>query len=184
MKEQSRDLMKAIKWIFLAILIGLVAAGSLIAWASPPEAADEESTTSPQTTGSYLKGEGAAAASVARGPNSQAISGMRLIGTAVVDGATSIAFLQLISGTRFVREGEEIVDGIRLVRVWRNRIGVERGGRHQEIRSDSNEGIGNHAPPYPNSGEIAPDDVDRLRETQGRMGRSLFYSHYRKLQNQ
>jgi hypothetical protein len=109
-------------------------------------------------------------------------AGMRLIGTAVVDGAPSIAFVQLISGTRFVREGEEILDGVRLVKVLRNRIDVERGGRHQEIRSDSNAaGIG--VPAGPDMVATAGADVDRLWETQGRTGRSLFYSHYRRSQN-
>jgi len=177
--------MKTTKWIFSTILIGLVAAGGLIAWASPPDAADEVDIASPEPVGSGAKWGAAPVAvpaPIPRGPTPQIKFDARLIGTAVVEGAPSIAFLQLTNGTRFVREGEEIVAGVRLVKVWRNRIDVERAGVHQEIRPGSTE-----EPRYQaqsDSIRVAPPaDVDRLWETQGRTGRSLFYSHYRKPQN-
>jgi hypothetical protein len=177
------SLRKTLKLVFIASLIGLVAEGALIGWASPPEAADEVDVASPEPADS---GSGGGAAPVAmpapvpRGPNPQIGLETRLIGTAVVEGGPSIAFLQLATGTRFVREGDEIVAGIRLVKVWRNRIDVERGGSHQEIRPGPSEGLPYQARPGSISTEAAPADVDRLWETRGRTGRSLFYSHYRK----
>lgn len=175
--------MKTMKWVFPTILIGLVAAGGLAAWASPPDAADEADIGPPEPAG-YGTKWGAAPVAVPvpapRGSNPQIRFDARLIGTAVVDGGPSIAFLQLTTGTRFVREGDEIVAGVRLVKVWRNRIDVERAGVHQEIRPGSTEEHQYQAQSVPVRGEAAPADVDRLWETQGRTGRSLFYSHYRK----
>jgi hypothetical protein len=119
-----------------------------------------------------------------RGANPQITFNAQLIGTAVVAGGPSIAFLQLATGTRFVREGDEIIAGVRLVKVWRNRIDIEAAGVHQELRPGSNEGPPDQVSPVPMRAEAAPGDVDRLWETQGRTGRSLFYSHYRRPQNQ
>jgi hypothetical protein len=181
------SLQKTPKLFLIASLIGLFAAGGLIAWASPPEAADEVDIASPEPTGSGGK-RGAAPAAVPaptpRGSNPQVNFDVRLIGTAVVEGGPSIAFLQLTTGTRFVREGDEIVAGMRLVKVWRNRIDVERAGVHQEIRPGSIEEPRYEARSDSIRTEAARGDVDRLWETQGRTGRSLFYSHYRKPQNQ
>jgi len=179
--------MKTVKWVLMTVLIGLVAAGGPTAWASPPDAADEGDTASSELAGYGAKWGAAPLAAPAptpRGPNPPIRFDARLIGTAVVDGGPSIAFLQLSTGTRFVREGDDIVPGVRLVKVWRNRIDVERTGVHQEIRPGSTEGPQYQAQSGPIRGESAPADVDRLWETQGRTGRSLFYSHYRKPQNQ
>jgi len=165
------SLQKSPQLFLLASLIGLVAAGGLIAWASALHAADEAGTAFPEP------------ASLPRGPNPQANFDARLIGTAVVEGGPSIAFFQLASGTRFVREGDEIVAGVRLVKVWRNRIDVERAGVHQEIRPGPVEEPRYEARSDSIRTEAVRGDVDRLWETQGRTGRSLFYSHYRKPQN-
>ena len=181
------SLQKTPKLFFIAALIGLVAAGGLIAWASPPEAADEVDMASPEYAGSDSRGDTASVsvpAPLPRGPKPQVNFDARLIGTAVFEGGPSIAFLQLATGTRFVREGDEIVTGVRLVKVWRNRIDVERAGVHQEIRPGSNEGPPDQVLPGPMRAEAVHGDVDRLWETLGRSGRSLFYSHYRQPQNQ
>jgi len=181
------SLQKTPKLFFIAALIGLVAAGGLIAWASPPEAADEVDMAPPEPAGSDARGEAGSVtvpASLPRGSNPQIDFDARLIGTAVVEGGSSIAFLQLVTGTRFVREGDEIVAGMRLVKVWRNRIDVERAGVHQEIRPGSTEEPRYQAYSGPMRAEAARGDVDRLWETHGRTGRSLFYSHYRQPQNQ
>ena len=173
------SLQNTLKLFLIALLIGLVAAGGLTAWASPPEAADEADEASAGTAGFN---PGSVAASVAVPASSPRTPGPRididalLIGTAVVEGGPSYALLQLTTGTRFVREGDEIVAGMRLVKVWRNRIDVDRAGVRQDIRQASNQ------EPL-QGGETVPADVDRLWETQGRMGRSLFYSHYRRSQN-
>ena len=177
------SLQKTPKLFFIAALIGLVAAGGLIAWASPPEAADEVDLASPENAGPDSRGDTASVtvpAPLPRGPNPQVNFDARLIGTAVLEGGPSIAFLQLATGARSVREGDEIVAGIRLVKVWRNRIDVERAGVHQEIRPGSTEGPQDQVPISPMRAEAVHGDVDRLWETLGRSGRSLFYSHYRK----
>jgi hypothetical protein len=168
---------------FIAALIGLVAAGGLIAWASPPEAADEVDMASPENAGPDSRGDTASVsvpAPLPRGPNPQVNFDARLIGTAVVEGGPSIAFLQLATGARSVREGDEIVAGVRLVKVWRNRIDVERAGVHQEIRPGPGEVPADRVGPISMPTLANQGDVDRLRETYGRIGRSLFYSHYRR----
>jgi hypothetical protein len=172
---------KALKRIAPAILAGLVAAGTSAVWASPTDdAADEADTASLEPAGLGTGGSASSStgsAPISRGPSAQVDFGAQLIGTAVVEGGPSIAFLQLATGTRFVREGDEIVAGVRLVKVWRNRIDVERAGTHLDIRPTSN-------PEPPSAGRMAASgDVDRLWETQGRTGRSLFYSHYRQSPN-
>jgi hypothetical protein len=161
------------------LLIGSFAAGSPMTWASPPAAANEGDPASPERAVSgYERGAAAAAApaAAALGPVPQINFDARLVGTAVVEGGLSVALLQLAGGTRIVREGDEIVAGMRLVKVWRNRIDVERAGIRQDIRQTSNGG------PLID-GQAAPADVDHLWQSQGRMGRSLFYSHYRRAQN-
>ena len=173
------SLQKTLKLFLIASLIGLFAAEGLIAWASPPDATDEVDKASAETAGSNPGGAAASVtvpASIPRTPGPRIDIDALLIGTAVVEGGPSYALLQLTTGTRFVREGDEIVAGMRLVKVWRNRIDVERAGVRQDIRQASNQ------EPL-QGGETVPADVDRLWETQGRMGRSLFYSHYRRSQN-
>jgi hypothetical protein len=178
---------KTMKWIFAAILIGLVSAGGLMVWASPPDATGEVGIA-PAGPAGHGPGRGAAPvavpAPVPRPPDQQIDIGAKLIGTAVLERGPSIAVLQLATGTRYVREGDEIVSGLRLVKVSRDRIKVERAGVHQEIRQGSNAEPQYQAHSGPMRGEPAQGDVDRLWETQGRTGRSLFYSHYRKPQNQ
>ena len=90
-----------------------------------------------------------------------------------------MAILQLPTETRFVREGDEIVPGLRLVKVWRNRIDVERAGVVQDMRArQGSPGPGPvAAEPAVVQAGIAPE---RLWETHGRVGRSMFYSHYRR----
>jgi len=123
---------KTMKWIVMAILVALSAAGSLVAWASPPEETDEVD-------------EGVAAsvsvpASTPRTRDPRIAIDAELIGTAVVEGGTSFAVFQLAGKTRMVREGDEIASGLRLVQVRMNRIDVERNGIHEEIRLGSSEG--------------------------------------------
>jgi hypothetical protein len=178
--------MKSTMWILATLLVGIVAAGSPTAWASPSEEADDPGAASRAPGGPYIMAQSPSAAGsapMARPPGPPVSFDGRLLGTAVVEGGPSIAFLQLSTGTRFVREGDEIVAGVRLVKVWRSRIEVERGGVRQEIKPRSSELTAHEAPPGALSPRAAPADVDRLWETQGRTGRSLFYSHYRKPQN-
>jgi hypothetical protein len=155
-----------------------------MAWASPPDATHEAGIA----PAGHGPGRGAAPvavpAPVPRPPDQQIDIGAKLIGTAVLERGPSIAVLQLATGTRYVREGDEIVSGLRLVKVRRDRIEVERAGAHQEIRQGSNAEPQYQAHSGPMRGEAVQGDVDRLWETQGRTGRSLFYSHYRKPQNQ
>jgi len=129
---------KAMKCIVLAILIALVAAGGLMAWASPPEETDEVDEAAAAST--------ALPASTPRTRDPRIAMDAELIGTAVVEGGTSFAVFQSASGTRFVREGDEIASGVRLVQVRRNRIDVERDGVHEEIRLGSSEGIRQQIP--------------------------------------
>jgi len=142
-----------------------------MAWASPPDATDEVDIASAAPAG-YGPGRGAAfvavPAPVPRPPDQQIDIGAKLIGTAVLARGSSIAVLQLANGTRYVREGDEIVSGLRLVKVRRDRIEVERGGVHQEIRQGSNEGPSYQA--RPGSGSTREEYLQG-----GRPGRSLYY---------
>jgi hypothetical protein len=173
-----------VQWMLVVLLIGLAAGGALTAWASAqddPDDADVESAA-PAPAPGPVPGRGAAAAAPAPVPwqrNPLAEMDVRLIGTAVIDGGASMAILQLPTETRSVREGDEIVPGMRLVRVWRNRIDVERAGVVQDMRARQGSG--------PVAGEAAVVQAsiapERLRETYGRVGRSMYYSHYRQAQN-
>jgi hypothetical protein len=107
-------------------------------------------------------------APIPREPDPRNDINAKLIGTAVLERGPSIAVLQLTTGTRYVREGDEIVSGVRLVKVWRNRIDVERAGVHQEIRQGSNEGPSYQA--RPGSGSTREGSIQG-----GRLGRSLYY---------
>ncbi len=129
------------KWIVLAILIAFVAAGGLIAWAAPPEDENDSQETAAKPTEVNPVGTVAPVPVPTRGPIPRIAVDAELIGTAVVEGGSSVAVFQLAAGTRVVREGDEITNGVRLAQVRRNRIDVERGGIHQEIRIGSSVGI-------------------------------------------
>jgi len=165
---------KTIEWIVPAILIGLVAAGGLVAWASPPDATGEVGIASDAPAG-HGPGRGAAfvavPAPVPRMPDQQIDIGAKLIGTAVVGRGPSIAVLQLTTGSRYVREGDEIVAGIRLVKVWRDRIDVERNGVHEEIRIGSNQGVGQQVLSGSNPAGSGSEARARLREDLRARGR-------------
>ena len=173
-----------VQWMFVALLIGLAAGGALTASAAAPDDSDDADVESaaPAPAPDPVPGRGAAAAAPAPVPwqrNPLAELDVRLIGTAVVDGGASMAILQLPAGTRFVREGDEITPGMRLVKVWRNRIDVERAGVLQDMRARQSSG------PVSRRGEAIQANVapERLRESYGRVGRSMYYSHYRQAQN-
>jgi hypothetical protein len=190
-----------VQWMFVALLIGLAPGGTLTASAAAPDDSDDADVESaaPAPGPDPVLGSSAAAAAPAPAPwqrNPLAGLDVRLIGTAVVDGGASMAILQLPTETRFVREGDEIVPGMRLAKVWRNRIDVERAGVVQDMRARQSSGppaggeaiqadvaserigesrVGNAIP-----ANVAPE---RLREVYGRVGRSMYYSHYRQAQN-
>ena len=67
--------------------------------------------------------------------------GAKLIGTAVVEGGVSFAVFQQGAKSVLVREGNEIVEGLRLVQVSWNLIDVERDGVRHQIRIGSGEGL-------------------------------------------
>ena len=94
-----------------------------------------------------------------------------LIGTAVVEGGTSFALFQSASGTRFVREGDEIASGVRLVQVRRNRIDVERNGVHEEIRIGSSQGARQQLRPGSNPAGSGIEKRARLIEDLRARGR-------------
>ena len=172
-----------VQWMFVALLIGLAAGGALTASAAAPDDPDdaEVESAAPAPAPDPVPGRGAAAAAPEPVPwqrNPLAGLDVRLIGTAVVDGGASMAILQLPTETRFVREGDEIVPGMRLVKVWRNRIDVERAGVLQDMRARQSSNT--HAGAEAIQASVAPE---RLREVYGRVGRSMYYSHYRQAQN-
>ena len=133
---------KKTSWIFVAILIALLAAGGSMAWAAPPDGKDGANQTAagPAVSNS----SGVVAPVSARATTSGAVQRItmdtELIGTAVVEGGTSYAVFQSAKGTRLVREGDEIAGGVRLVQIRRNRIDVERNGVREEIRLGWSEG--------------------------------------------
>jgi hypothetical protein len=137
-----RTLKKTAKWIGLAMLVATAAAGGLMAWAAPPDGNDGVGQTAPGPAASNSGGVAAFVSVPASTPRPvpRIAIDAELMGTAVVEGGTSYAMFQLAGGTRLVREGEEITDGVRLVQVRRNRIDVERNGVHQEIRLGGIEG--------------------------------------------
>ena len=170
-----------VQWMFVALLIALAAGGALTAAAAAPDVTDDADVESAAPAPGPVPGRGAAATAPEPVPwqrNPLAGLDVRLIGTAVVDGGASMAVLQLPGGPRFVREGDEIVPGMRLVKVWRNRIDVERAGVVQDMRVRPGSG------PVADGGAIqASVAPERLRESYGRVGRSMYYSHYRQAQN-
>ena len=134
---------KKIKWIGVATLAALVVAGGLMAWAAPPEGKDSVEQAAPEPAGSDsggVSGSVSVPASALRTRAPQIAMDAELVGTAVVEGGTSYAMFQSASGTRLVKEGEEIVSGVRLVQIRRNRIDVERNGVHEEIRLGYSQG--------------------------------------------
>jgi Type II secretion system protein C len=155
---------KKTKWIVVAILVALGAAGGLMVWAAPPDSKDgaEQSDAEPGVSNS-----GRVAASLS-GPASITRATPRisvdaeLIGTAVIEGGRSYAVFQMAEGARFVREGDEIVGGVRLVQVERNRVGVESNGIQQEIRLGSSDGIQQQVRPGSIRGPVTETDVQRL----------------------
>lgn len=158
---------KTIKLIIMVFLIGLAAEAALIAWASPPVETDQVDVASAEPA-SPSSGGGAASPTAPQ-PRARIESDAKLIGTAVVQGGSSIAVLQLANGTRLVREGDEILPGMRVIKIGRNRIDVERAGVLQEFRSMLSSG--------PVAGGAATRaDAERLGESRGRMARSVFYS--------
>jgi hypothetical protein len=169
-----------VKWMIVALLIGLAAGGTLTASASAPDDTDDADVEPPASAPGFNPARGAAPApaSVPLQPDMLIEFNVRLVGTAVIDGGASMAVLQLPSGTRFVREGDEIMAGMRLVKVWRNRIDVERAGVIQDMRARQGSG-----PPAGGEAVQARVEPERLWESHGRMGRSMYYSHYRKAQN-
>jgi hypothetical protein len=133
---------KTVKWIAMAMLVAVAAAGGLMAWAAPPDGKDGVEQTVAEPARSNSGGVAASATVPASTPHAVqrvAIDG-ELIGTAVVEGGTSFAVFQVAGKTRMVREGDEIASGLRLVQVRMNRIDVERNGVHEEIRVGSSEG--------------------------------------------
>jgi len=165
-----------VQWMFVALLIGLAAAGALTASAAAPGDADDADVES--AAPAPARAAAAAPAPVTWQRNPLAELNVRLIGTAVVDGGASMAILQLPTETRFVREGDAIVPGLRLVKVWRNRIDVERAGVLQDMRARQSSNT--HAGAEAIQASVAPE---RLREVYGRVGRSMYYSHYRQAHN-
>ena len=133
---------KKMIWIAVAILVALVAAGGLMAWAAPPDSRDGAEQPAAEPAGAHPGGmvvPVSVPASIPRAVQRNSVDG-ELTGTVVVEGGTSYAMFQTANGARLVREGEEIASGVRLVQVKRNRIDVERNGVHEEIRLGWSEG--------------------------------------------
>ena len=164
--------------IVAALLIGFPPGSAMMAATSAPDEADLEPAGNEITAGA----SSSATAPLTLPASALLDFGMRLIGTAVVDGGSSVAVIQFSNGTRFVREGEEILTGMRLVKIRRDRVDVERAGVIQDMRARSGSDLviaGNAAP------VSLPANVDpaQLWQSHGRLGRSMFYSHYRNSQN-
>ena len=157
---------KRMKWTVLAILIALVAAGGLMAWAAPPDGKDGANQTTPEPSVSKSGGVAASVSvpvSTARSVQRIGMDG-ELIGTVVVEGGTSYAMFQSANGTRLVREGDEIAGGMRLVQVRRNRIDVESNGVREEIRIGWSEGAGQQVRLGSNPAGSGREARARLRE--------------------
>jgi len=155
----------------MAMMFAVAAAGGLMAWAAPPNSKDSANQTAAEPAGSYSGGvAGSVSASAPRAVQRVAIDG-ELIGTVVVEGGTSIAVFQSASGTKFVREGDEIASGVRLVQVRRNRIDVERNGVHEEIRIGSSQGVGQQVRRGSNPAGSGVEVRARLREDLRARGR-------------
>ena len=165
---------KTMKWIVIAILVALAAAGSLMAWATPPDGKDGVEQAAPEPAASNsggVPGSVSAPASAPRARVSRIAMDAELVGTAVVEGGTSFAVFQSASGTKFVREGDEIASGVRLVQVRRNRIDVERNGVHEEIRIGSSQGVGQQVRRGSNPAGSGVEVRARLREDLRARGR-------------
>jgi hypothetical protein len=165
---------KRTSWIFVAILIALLAAGGgLMAWASPPDSKDVAEQPAAEPAAANPGGvvvPVSVPASIPRAVQRNSMDG-ELIGTAVVEGGTSYAMFQSGSRTRLVREGEEIAGGVRLVQVRRNRIDVERNGVHEEIRLGSSQGVGQQVRSGSNPAGSGREARARLREDLRARGR-------------
>ena len=147
-----------------ATLVALTAAGGLMVWAAPPDGKDGVEQTAPESAGS--NSGGVTASMPMSTPRAVPRNSMdaELIGTAVVEGGTSYAVFQSASGTRLVREGDDIVSGVRLVQIWKNRIDVERNGVQQEIRLGWSEGIRQQFRPGSNPAGSGAEKRARLIE--------------------
>ena len=157
---------KRMKWTVLAILIALVAAGGLTAWAAPSDGNGGAEQTAVEPAASNSGGVAASVSvpvSTARAVQRIGMDG-ELIGTVVVEGGTSYAMFQSANGTRLVREGDEIAGGMRLVQVRRNRIDVERNGVREEIRIGWSEGAGQQVRLGSNPAGSGREARARLRE--------------------
>jgi flagellar basal body-associated protein FliL len=135
---------KKMIWIAVPILIALLAAGGLMAWAEPPGNKDGAEQPAAEPAGANPSGAVvpvSVPASIPRAVQRNSMDG-ELIGTAVVEGGISYAVFQSGSRTRLVREGDEISSGVLLVQVKRNRIDVERNGVREEMRIGSSQGAG------------------------------------------
>jgi hypothetical protein len=157
---------RKVKWVFVVILIALLAAGGLMAWAAPPDGKDGANETAAEPAASNsggVAGPMSMPASTPRAVQRVAIDG-ELIGTAVVEGGVSLAMFQSANGTRLVREGDEIASGVRLVQVRRNRIDVERNGVSEEIRIGSSQGVGQQVRSGSNPAGSGREARARLRE--------------------
>ena len=147
-----------------ATLVALTAAGGLMVWAAPPDGKDGVEQTAPESAGS--NSGGVTASMPMSTPRAVPRNSMdaELIGTAVVEGGTSYAVFQSASGTRLVREGDDIVSGVRLVQIWKNRIDVERNGVHEEIRLGYSGGARQQFRPGSNPAGSGAEVRVRLRE--------------------
>jgi hypothetical protein len=158
---------KKMKWIVVAILVAVAAAGGLMAWAAPPDSADDVEQTAAEPAGSNVR-VGAPTVSVPASAPRAAVSPIamdaELVGTAVIEGGTSYAMFQSAKGTRLVREGDEIASGVRLIQVRRNRIDVERNGVHEEMRLGHSEGARQQFRPGSNPAGSGVEVRERLRE--------------------
>jgi hypothetical protein len=163
------------KWIAVGIVIAFVAAGGSMARAAPPGNQEVESQDVAEPAGSNsggVVGTMPVRASTPRAVQRYAMD-VELIGTAVVEGGTSFALFQSASGTRLVREGDEIASGLRLVQVRRARTDVERNGIQQEIRLGSSEGVRQQAQPGSTPRDPFLDGRWRLREYLKEQDRNL-----------
>ena len=138
-----------------------------MAWATPPDKKDGVIQTAVEPAASNSGGVATSVsvpASTPRAVVSRNAMDAELIGTAVVEGGTSFALFQSASGTRFVREGDEIVSGVRLVQIRMNRIDIERNGVHEQIRLGYSAGARQQFRPGSNPAGSGVEARARLRE--------------------
>jgi hypothetical protein len=110
------EVLQRFSWV-LPLAAGFLFAGAegRPVWASAAGGPSVGAAFAPSTSGSPIIPEGV------------------LAGTFVVEGGRSFALFQPAEGFRLVREGDEIVAGVRLVKVRTTAIVVERDGLSQEI---------------------------------------------------